>query len=328
MKEKDHRKNSGDGKYISTRLQERIPQKYLEQATEYLSGTSQYPTSDPTVFFISGFYSSISASEDVLVPSESIPMHSHTFMEIVYYTSGDNIGFLIGSQRYVLQKGDMVLIPPGVWHCTLRSSRITEICRRYLLLVKAEYFRALGIQGMDDMVEELEKPYIFRAMGSEQSPISRMLEHCIQEYQQREAHWQEMLECYTRMLLIQCFRVVRSENPPAIKPQKKGIFEKCLAYVDENLVEKITLADTARALFTSERTITREFQKNAGLSFYRYVKMRKLDLAVRLIGEGRKLEGVSEAVGCSDYPTFSRAFKKQYGVSPRQMRQTEDIPGP
>jgi len=125
-----------------------------------------------------------------------------------------------------------------------------------------------------------------------------------------------MISGAAQMLLTM---IVRSSDL-SIKAEKDGIFESVLAYVDENLNQKITLTETAQHFYTSERTVTREFQKNLGISFYRYVTQRRMLMAGNFIRTGIPLEEVCQKVGYSDYPTFYRAFKKEYGISPRQMK--------
>ena len=57
-----------------------------------------------------------------------------------------------------------------------------------------------------------------------------------------------------------------------------------------------------------------------GVSFYRYVTQRRLIAAKILIEKGILLEEVSRQTGFQDYSSFYRAFKNEYGISPRQYR--------
>ena len=60
-----------------------------------------------------------------------------------------------------------------------------------------------------------------------------------------------------------------------------------------------------------------------GVSFYRCVTQRRLIAAKALITEGNPLEQVAEMTGFGDYSAFYRAFKQEYGISPRQYRNLQ-----
>ena len=60
-----------------------------------------------------------------------------------------------------------------------------------------------------------------------------------------------------------------------------------------------------------------------GISLYRYITQRRLIAAKLLIGENHPLEEVARRVGFLDYSTFYRAFKQEYGISPRQFARKQ-----
>ena len=57
-----------------------------------------------------------------------------------------------------------------------------------------------------------------------------------------------------------------------------------------------------------------------GVSFYRCLTQRRLIAAKTLIGENVPMEEVSRRVGFSDYSSFYRAFRQEFGISPQQYR--------
>ncbi len=62
------------------------------------------------------------------------------------------------------------------------------------------------------------------------------------------------------------------------------------------------------------------------MSFYKYVMQRRLWMAKNLINEGMPMERIAIRVGFGDYSAFYRAFRQEFGMSPRQfarMGETE-----
>ena len=92
--------------------------------------------------------------------------------------------------------------------------------------------------------------------------------------------------------------------------------------MEAHLSEKITLPDVAARFWVSQSTISQLFRKKMGVSFYRYVTIRRLSEAQLLIQSGLPMDQVSISVGFQDYSTFYRAFKAEYGISPAQYRKT------
>lgn len=51
---------------------------------------------------------------------------------------------------------------------------------------------------------------------------------------------------------------------------------------------------------------------------------RRLIAAKTLIEKGQLLEAVANQTGFSDYSSFFRSFKQEYGISPRQYRKLQE----
>ena len=83
------------------------------------------------------------------------------------------------------------------------------------------------------------------------------------------------------------------------------------------------MADTAQRFYVSESKIGQTFREQMGVSFHRCVTQRRLIAAKNLIAEGVGLEQLCEQVGFSDYSTFYRAFKQEFGISPRQYKKLQ-----
>lgn len=305
-----------------TYIHETISLAQREMVEAHMDEIGMNPTTEPSVYEAPALYQNIFAGSDILDVRSSLPIHSHTFAEIIYYASGRDIECLAGVHRYRLQKGDIMCVPPGLNHRVLRPDG-TEPCIRYLMTFNPSFLENVFGQNYQWGPEGVKKPFILRTEGSKWESLGELFRICVRENSLKEPCWRQMLSGCANILMVQLLRAFREDSPPTIKAEKAGLFEGLLTYVDDNLKNKITLSAAARDFFTSERTITREFQKNLDISFYRYVTQRRLDVARNLLLEDIPMEAVCARVGFSDYPTFYRAFKKQYGLSPRQMKKME-----
>lgn len=96
-----------------------------------------------------------------------------------------------------------------------------------------------------------------------------------------------------------------------------------LIFIELNLSLNLSLDDTGKRFFVSRSTINNTFRKEMGISFYQYVTQRRLVAAKSKILENIPLEAVASEVGFSDYSSFYRAFKNEYGISPRKFREQQ-----
>ena len=124
----------------------------------------------------------------------------------------------------------------------------------------------------------------------------------------------------TIQLIVQLRRAVQDRTAKEMKAEKPELLDRVMAYIEENLAQKISLAEVSKHFFVSESTVSQLFRRKMGVSFYRCVTQRRLISAKNLIRRDTLLEAVAEQTGFSDYSTFYRAFKSEFGIYPRQYR--------
>lgn len=264
----------------------------------------------------------VDTHEDVSDTESEVQLHSHTFFELLYCRSG-NLQYLLGSDRYRIQRGDILLIPPGVSHRPLFLEELAEPYSRYVLWVSAEFADMLGRVFPGLPTERSQALLLRTGDGAGASAFEEYFRHGCQEAARREAGWQAALAGNTVQLLVYIGRAqVAGQGyiPPAEKPE---LLDAVLSYIETNLAGRITLEGTARRFLVSESTISQLFRSKMQVSFYRCVTQRRLIAAKAYIMEGKTLEQVGEAVGFTDYSAFYRAFKREYGISPAQFRRLQ-----
>lgn len=257
--------------------------------------------------------------QDISFDNAHISLHSHDFYELLYCCNSCDVEYLVGAERYRLRKGDIILVPPGISHRPLLPEHMTQPYKRIVLWLSTEFVEGL-IRTFPAAFDSLQRyPVLLRTADTQWEFLGSLFTSGLQAAESGDPEWQMLLVGNTMILLAQIRRAFLDRGH-ALQAEKPELLDRVMAYIEANLSQKITLADVARQFFVSESTISQTFRKKMGVSFYRCVTQRRLITAKQQILAGHSLEAVSEETGFKDYSTFYRAFKQEFGISPRQYR--------
>ena len=81
-------------------------------------------------------------------------------------------------------------------------------------------------------------------------------------------------------------------------------------------------AELARVVAVSRSVFAERFTAMVGQPTMQYLSLWRMQLASRMLIDGRHMADVAEAVGYESEAAFSRAFKKVVGESPGTWRAT------
>ncbi len=266
----------------------------------------------------------VDTHQDVTYSNSRVNLHSHNFYEFLFCHSAADVEYLVGAERYRLQKGDMIMIPPGVSHRPLLPEQLTEPYRRDVLWVNADLIDQMELLVPQESRFNAQESRLLRTAGTRWEFIGELFRHGVREFEGREPGWEEIVLGNTIQLLVYLRRAIQDRSAAPLKAEKPELLDQALAYIEAHLAEKITLSDIAKHFWVSQSTITQTFRNKLGVSFYRSVTQRRLIAAKTLIIEGVPLESVGRKVGFADYSSFYRAFKQEFGISPRQFRKKQE----
>jgi AraC-like DNA-binding protein len=109
--------------------------------------------------------------------------------------------------------------------------------------------------------------------------------------------------------------------------QLSEVLQKTIAYMESHLSEEVDLERLAYMAGTSKSTLVRAFNKELGCTPAKFLWNRRLAEAKTLL-ETKELSvnAVSELVGFMNPASFTRAFKRAYGQTPRELGEAP-VPG-
>ncbi len=261
----------------------------------------------------------VDTHQDITRSNAQLQFHSHTFYEMLCCRNTCGAEYLVGSERYKLQKGDIIFVPPGISHRPLLPENLAEPYIRDVLWISEEFLQLLKLP------EEFRRPFLFRTAGTDWSYVCDLFRNGVRETERGLPGWDTLVTANTTTILIHLFRAGLDRHTKPMIAEKPELLDQLLAYIEAHMSEKITLADTAHHFFISESTISQTFRKKMDISFYQCVTQKRLIASKALIEQNIPLETVSERVGFSDYSSFYRAFKQEYGISPRQYRKMQNM---
>lgn len=97
--------------------------------------------------------------------------------------------------------------------------------------------------------------------------------------------------------------------------------ERARHYIHDSLDTTITLDALAAAAGKDRWSLSRDFRALFGTSPYRYVMLRRLDLARRLIATGMPLADAAAHAGFTDQSHLTRRHVQTYGMPPDRWRR-------
>ncbi len=261
---------------------------------------------------------------------ENFPEHWHTSIEIIMpLNQGYDVE--IGTRRYHLKEGDIIIINSGVLHsleAPPSGERIILQFGDYLLYSLKEMETLLTLLPQVIYLTQEDDPQ--RLYGF----VKRQMDAIVVEYGQEKTFFQaaiyaRLIEIFvflgrgatwsTRRGCLKCKGGGKSD--PAKKKEYMEIIMNACNYVNQRYQEPISLDEIARVSGFSRYHFTRIFKQCMNMTFHEYLNHKRIVKAEELLSTtGQSITEIALNSGFSSISAFNRTFKTVKGYSPSTYR--------
>jgi AraC-like DNA-binding protein len=247
---------------------------------------------------------------------KDVELHHHDFFELYFLLSGD-VTYIIESKIYHVMPGDILLISPKELHQLVIRPEMSNY-ERYVLWVDPQALERLGGEAdLSQCFDPANEGNLLRLQSEERSRILALMEALHRETQQGGFGSPALQESLLVQLLVQVNRLaLRQDTQPRDMPHINTAVSKVIDYVNLHYGEQLSLDMLAERFFVSKYHLSHTFTREVGVSLHRYITLRRLLMARQLLSAGVPAGQVCSTCGFSDYTSFYRAFKAEYGLSP------------
>ncbi len=106
-----------------------------------------------------------------------------------------------------------------------------------------------------------------------------------------------------------------------IQRNRDDLWHRAQAYIDENLSDKLPVAEIAKELSVGVATLNRCAYKNVNMPIGKFILQKRIVLACKYLKDPKyTVSEIAANCGISDYNYFSRVFKMKTGMTPREYR--------
>ena len=258
---------------------------------------------------------------------QTLSPHAHNYYECYLFIEGDiTMEIFSGkdkAERHKMSPGDLMIVPPGIMHHALMNDP-SRTYRRFVFWISKQCCESLMTESVDYMylIQKAEAfhKYIYHLPPAEfhlvESRFLRLLEEISGDRYGSDAA-RHLCLCD---LILTINRIIYDEDHKETGSEELSLFQNILSYVESNLEESLSLDDIAGEFYVSKYYISHLFKDTLGISLHQYIIKKRLAECRNAITGGESITTAYERFGFRDYSSFFKAFRKEYGMSPKEYQ--------
>lgn len=249
---------------------------------------------------------------------DHFPMHLNTMCEIyVYVDMEGGADYIVENRCYPLEPYDVILLNPYEPHRVLLHG--TGLYERYYFLFPPQCFAFMADDPIALLMHECGLQNNRLSLPPEKKKLLAETLAAFREKRREDASGR--LAEYANLLqflsLLTEHVLTRTQTAlPRPAPALSPLLTDTMAYIDNHLSEPITVELIACEMHISNSYLSRMFSEAVGMGMKKYIALRRMGLAKRLLDAGTSVTDTSFACGYADTSHFIHVFKDATGMTP------------
>ena len=286
---------------------------------EYTTRTEILPT-----YFQIGYFSlnnGLSIGERAVLPVQPLSaLHYHHCLELGICLSGTGEAH-IENRIYKFQEGDIQCVNANIPHMSIADTGAP--CNWIWLFVDIQ---KLLLNNRGKITDELLKisDVGFNGVFSpyEHPELARLI-NALTELSRDDGYSMLYNTLLIGQILIESARIGDIDKNSKKLPVSAKI-KPALLYIRENYADSqlMTAEKIAASCNLSTSHFRSLFKTDIGMTLPQYINLTRLSAAVHLLQSTDKtISNIATDVGYNEVPYFTKAFKDEFGISPKEMRK-------
>ena len=262
------------------------------------------------------------------------PMHSHSYIEMIYVYSGQ-CHQVINNSSVTLYKGDICIIDMKVRHLIESAGENDIIINCLMSRSYLENVLLSRLTGNDLFLRFFTRAIynndvcnnymIFRSGKSDK--INHFMTDLLCEGFDRAVCWDEIINSYMMLILSEILRsYINDTETKNCDNFKDLVLSDIILYIQNNC-NTATLASTAEQFHFNPNYLSMMLKRASGHNFTNILHEARLKKACMLLSNSDMVVvEIANLVGYRNINYFYRIFRNHYGVTPADYRRKKLIP--
>ncbi|MBB6066244.1 helix-turn-helix transcriptional regulator [Pseudoxanthomonas broegbernensis] len=239
--------------------------------------------------------------------------------------------FSFGTRRYHLgpqarpgarNRGALVsLAEPDMFHRQWRNGREE---RKVSITLKREWLEAGGFDCLEEYrgLERFKRQHLSEHEWIPSPRVLAAAERILAPPPMVPALQALWMQSHCLEIVVEALGMIAGTRPPPRQnPRERQRMDRLVELLDSRVADDWSLQRIARHVGSNPTSLQRAFRGHAGTTIFEYQRQRRLHLAHAALSRDRvDVERAAAIAGYTSAANFATAFKRLFGVTPRQAR--------